>query len=398
MARYVAPNAGSLSEFGAFNGDCGGVMLLMLLHCYDPARFPLTLPALNAFVTDLIAHGEAGPNGAMALPAVDAALTRLGIPHTMINGNYAAPAGGSNAAIHAALQAMFSDGAAGHPLTLVGVETSLAHVGTAGAPDDEPNVHNHYWGFVGADDATRTPDGKTGGYLRVDGDSNTDSRTGGVTPPILTSWQIIESAQPWGGVVIPPFAPKVASMWTIERDAQGITGAVDEHGAHIGAGMAAYIEAHALVATDSLVPTGEFYNAAGVGTLALSNGDVLRWHDGAVHDGEAAQAVADLWHQLEAQKAATPAPAPAPIPTPVPAPAPTPAPAPAPTPAPVASLVPRVHVVSRNADGTIETADQIAAAWTHEDGSPITELTAANRDRASHLDALTTGMALAIPA
>lgn len=309
MTRYIAPNAASYSEFDGIpplNGDCGPTMLLMLLHCYDPNRFPLTRAGLGAFAEQIIGWGLAGSNGAMDLGQASQVLTRLGIPHTAVNADYSQPAGACMPQLTAALRQMFADGKAGKQLTLVGMETSLAHVGTAGVPDDEAGVYNHYWGFVGADNAETTGDGKTGGYLRVDGDSRYDNQAGLPTPPILTSLQAVASAAPWGFLLIPPFQPVkevLPPMWTIERDASGITGATDQNGAHIGAGIALEVEQKALLNTDSLIPAGEVYDDAGVGIVALSNGDVLTWHSGAVHDNEAAQVVATLWPAYAARGA-----------------------------------------------------------------------------------------------
>lgn len=192
--RRMLPNAASLSEFGGLTGDCGPDATLMLLHCVNPARFPLTFAELAAINADEAARHLEAANGAQNIPSMDAYLTAIGVQHRTVGyAQFSFPQ------FHADLQAE------------AGVHGVLWETSTAGAglPEDERGVQYHFAGIVGIDDTAAMPDGHTGGYYRVDGDSNTDNASGLPTAPIPTSWQEIQASGPIAYIIIQavPAAP-----------------------------------------------------------------------------------------------------------------------------------------------------------------------------------------------
>lgn len=202
--RRMLPNAGSLSEFGGLFGDCGPDATLMLLHCLNPARYPLTFAALAAINADEAARHLEAANGAQNIPDMDAYLSALGVTHRTVS--YAQF---NLSQFHADLH------------TEAGVHGVLWETSTAGAglPEDERGVAYHFAGIVGIDDTAAMPDGHTGGYYRVDGDSRTDSASGLPTAPIPTSWQEIAASGPIAYIIIDslPAAPSVGHVpagWT----------------------------------------------------------------------------------------------------------------------------------------------------------------------------------------
>lgn len=212
--RFVFPNFMSFSEFARNKagkhrtGTCGPLAVLLALHTLYPDRYPLTGDALDALVLDMQAHGLLmNANGETNVGELDQYLTHLGVPHTTIS--YALFAEHSKpdpdptkayAGLHSRLKAL-----AGPQPAMVLVEWQGAHIGANGLHDDEENVRFHYSIFGGIDTGAA---GKpaTGGYLRGDGDSNTDSLTA-ATEPILTGWaNEIVPAEPIAYIVIPPLA------------------------------------------------------------------------------------------------------------------------------------------------------------------------------------------------
>lgn len=193
--RRMLPNAASLSEFGGLTGDCGPDATLMLLHCVNPSRFPLTFAELAAINADEAARHLEAANGAQNIPDMDAYLTALGVAHTTVGYSQF-----NLSQLHADLH------------TEAGVHGVLWETSTAGAglPEDERGVQYHFAGIVGIDDTAAMPDGHTGGYYRVDGDSNTDNASGLPTAPIPTSWQEIQASGPIAYIIIqgiPPTPP-----------------------------------------------------------------------------------------------------------------------------------------------------------------------------------------------
>lgn len=209
--RFVYPGFSSYSEFVAgYHGDCGPTAILMALHVLNPAKWPLTPDTLKALVEDIQRHNDAGGNGAENVPQMDGYLHAIGIAHTTVG--YAAFNLNN---LHIAMKNL-ADPA---HRQLVIVEWSKAG---AGLHDDEPGVQYHYSAFGGIDTGAKN-DGVGGGYLRGDGDSNTDSSTGAPTAPILTRWDAIVAAAPIGYVLIPvpvpappppPPAPKPSAIDT----------------------------------------------------------------------------------------------------------------------------------------------------------------------------------------
>lgn len=70
---------------------------------------------------------------------------------------------------------------------------------------------------------------------------------------------------------------EASPVWTIERDSAGnVTGAHDAHGAHVGAGFAYELTAHAgWIDSDAII--GESYYASGQCVCALENGAWMDW-------------------------------------------------------------------------------------------------------------------------
>lgn len=195
--RFVYPGFASVSEFTAgYTGDCGPTALLLALHVINAAKFPLTPAELKALVEDIQRHNDAGGNGAENVPQMDGYLHAIGLPHTTVG--YAQF---TLNALHAAMRNL-ADPARRQ---LVIVEWSAAG---KGLHDDEANVRFHYSAFGGIDTGVKN-DGVGGGYLRGDGDSNTDNKTGQPSAPILTRWDAIVAAAPIGYVLIPVPAPVV---------------------------------------------------------------------------------------------------------------------------------------------------------------------------------------------
>lgn len=264
MARYVLPGLESMSEFVGLPthlfGDCGPDATLMMLHAVAAGPYPLSPYGLGAIDAWEQAHGWAAANGAQNINSMDQALHALGIAHTTIGYSDFTLDG-----LHTALK----DGYSPDKLTAFIIETSTAGLGL---PDDERGVQFHFFGVGGMDTTAITPDGKIGGYLRVDGDSRTDSQSGGLTPPILTSWEEIAASGPIASISI---SMKVSTpVWTIERNAGGtITGAKDDKGHTVGAGFAALLVADNLTAVDGLM--SEQYYDATHSVCGLANDAIL---------------------------------------------------------------------------------------------------------------------------
>lgn len=196
--RFVYPGFASYSEFTAgYTGDCGPTALLMALHCVDPHRWPLTPDALRALVEDIQRHNDAAGNGAQNVPQMDGYLHALGIAHTTVGYQQF-----GLGALHARLKQLADP--AHRPGVMI-VEWSAAG---KGLHDDEPGVQYHYSAFGGIDTGVKN-DGVGGGYLRGDGDSNTDNAKGGPSQPILTRWDAIAAAIPIAWVEIAVPAPVV---------------------------------------------------------------------------------------------------------------------------------------------------------------------------------------------
>lgn len=268
--RYMCPGAESMSEFVGLPvheyGDCGPDATLMALHAVARSPFPLSPYGLGQIDADEQRLGDAESNGAQNIPHMDAYLAHLGIPHATVGYDTFTLAG-----LHTALHTSY--GPTG--CSAVIVETSAAG---AGLPDDESGVQYHFFSIVGMDDAARTPDGFIGGYLRVDGDSRTDDQSGGLTAPILTSWQEIANTAPIAYIVLPPTGNTGGTaVWKLDLNAQGqLVGAHDDKGHTVGAGFADLIRRLNLTATDGLM--SERYYDAGHSACGLSN-DMLLLYD-----------------------------------------------------------------------------------------------------------------------
>lgn len=198
--RRMMPYAGSESEFGGLHGDCGPDDTLMGLHTLDPNRWPLTFAALAALNADEARRGYEAANGAQNITDMANYLSALGVAHQLIG--YAQF---NLATFHADL------------LTHAGLHFIAWETSTAGAglPEDERGVLFHFAGIVGIDDQATMPDGHTGGYYRVDGDSSTDNASGLPTAPIPTSWQEIQASGPIAYIIILglPTAGHVPAGW-----------------------------------------------------------------------------------------------------------------------------------------------------------------------------------------
>lgn len=198
MSRFVIPGAESLSEFVGLPthqyGDCGEDATLMALHAINPAKWPLTPAGLGSLDNAEESAGYADAGGAQNIPHMDAYLTKLGIPHTTVGyADY------TEDKLHNQLRLFLS----AHSPDPVIAEYSDAG---AGFPDDEAGVKFHFNMYAGEDDSTPVR-GYVGGYLRGDGDSNTDSGAGAMTPLILTPWEEINAAQPIAYIVVHAATP-----------------------------------------------------------------------------------------------------------------------------------------------------------------------------------------------
>lgn len=230
--RTILPGFSTISEFVnqlGLNGDCGPTATLGALHEVDPVRWPLTPAALHALDSDEIANGFAEANGAQNIPSLSNYLDRIGVKHTTY-GYGACPID----LVHSTLK------------SLAGKQPVLVEWALAGAlPGDEPGVHFHF-STCGGLDTGPAGDGIGGGYLWCDGDNRADDPNGVPRPPVLYTWPQIVAAQPIAMVVFEvPSSQGGPTMITIDHDASGgVTGAQDEHGGRVGAGMALAIEQH----------------------------------------------------------------------------------------------------------------------------------------------------------
>ncbi|MGH2515253.1 MAG: hypothetical protein ACRDHP_06320, partial [Ktedonobacterales bacterium] len=196
--RTVLPGFATMSEFCnllGLTGDCGPTATLAALHEVDPVRWPLTPEGLKALDQDEISHGFAEKNGAQNIPAMDAYLSHLGVPHYTVG---YAPF--TFARYHADLKA------------LSGKQPIITEWALAGKlPGDEAGVHFHFSTDGGIDLGPRG-DGVGGGYLWCDGDNRADDGSGRTRPAILYTIQQIAAAQPIAYVVIT--APLHLAGWS----------------------------------------------------------------------------------------------------------------------------------------------------------------------------------------
>lgn len=186
--RRILPNFESLTEFGRYNGDCGEDATLFALHAMSPAAWPLSVATLDALTATEIAEGYAAANGAQNVPSMDTYLSALGVPHVTRGYNTF-----TLAQLHTDLQQL----AGVHPVI---IEFSQAG---DGLPQDERLVKFHYATIGGIDDGMPIPSepGVTGGYLRADGDADTNNGQS-ATPAIPTSWQQIAAAVPIAYIIV----------------------------------------------------------------------------------------------------------------------------------------------------------------------------------------------------
>lgn len=262
MARTVLPGFATLSEFVAgLNGDCGPTATLAALHLVDPARWPLSPAGLKALDSDEIANGFAEANGAQNIPSLAGYLDRVGVRHTTYGYDTC-----TVDLVHATLKA------------LAGVKPIIVEWSNAGAlPGDEPGVHFHF-STCGGIDTGPAGDGIGGGYLWCDGDNRADDPGGQPRPPVLYTWGDIQAAQPIAMVVVEypqqSAGGQAQQVITLEKNAAGVTtGAHDEHGNHVGAGIA--------IAIDRAGQLGETLrigeqNAAGA-AFAATQSSVYTW-------------------------------------------------------------------------------------------------------------------------
>lgn len=272
MAVKLLPGFKTLSEFGAYHGDCGECATLGVLHSLDPQRFPLTLNELNHLTSDAIAHSEADASlsGGMNIPHLDAMLTRLGIAHTTVG--YGA----------FTLDRLHSDLKANAGAHGVIVEWSKG----GALPGDESVVQLHY-SSCGGIDTGPAGDGVGGAYLWCDGDNSATTKNDGGSAPIRYTWSQVVNAAPIGYISVSQQAVK--AMITIERNSAGhVTGAHDESGARLGQGFAELVDAQHW--TGANIALSERYIGA-VALAVLTNDQTLTYS--AAH-GTQAHAGADL--------------------------------------------------------------------------------------------------------
>lgn len=212
--RFLFAHFLSFSEFARNSrgqhrtGDCGPLVVLLILHSLWPDRYPLTGDALDALVKDMAAHGcTMNANGMTNIPDLDRYLTYLGVRHVTVGyddfaqkNKTLAAVGGDYDLAYAGLHADAKALAGPSPRYLL-IEWQAAG---AGLHDDERPVRLHYSGLGGIDTGKKG-DGVGGGYLRGDGDSDADSKTQG-TAPILTPWHPIVDAEPIAYIAIWPLA------------------------------------------------------------------------------------------------------------------------------------------------------------------------------------------------
>lgn len=310
MAVRLLPNFKTLSEFGAYHGDCGELATLAALHSIDPAGWPLTLVFLDRMVADELRAGLADPglSGGQNIPAIDTYLARRGIAHTTVG--YAQF---TLDAFHADLKAN------------AGVRPVIVEWANAGAlPGDERGVRYHY-STCGGIDTGPAGDGVGGAYLWADGDNAASTKADGGSAPVRYTWQQVVAAQPIGYIVItqqqaPTSGQSGASgMWHEQADGTGR----DDAGHSCGAGFMAEIKARGIAAdgreSESYVGGAERFGWKSM--LPLTDGDVLVWTGSAVtHDGAlVAYTLHELLNEARSQQQAQPPappqpPAPAPIP------------------------------------------------------------------------------------
>lgn len=202
MAVRTLPGFRSLSEFGAYHGDCGECAALGVLHTLDPQRFPLTLTELNHLTSDAIAHSEADAalSGGMNIPHLDAMLARLGIAHTAVG-----YADFTIDKLHADLKA--NAGARG-----VIVEWSRG----GALPGDEPGVQYHY-SSCGGIDTGPAGDGIGGCYLWCDGDNSASTKADGGSNALRYTWSQVVAAAPIAYILV-TMAPVVPTPPPPDKD------------------------------------------------------------------------------------------------------------------------------------------------------------------------------------
>lgn len=270
MTYRILPNALHFSEFqGGYHGTCGETALATALVCSTPQieSTPDAIALLLSLTKELISLGWASASGSTStLRLHDEAIRRGFHPDESSRIDYSEPLDPTK--LHTLLLAM------------AGVKPILLEIARGGnLPGDEAGLQYHFICIVGVTDA---------GYICNDGDNPA------TTSHLMTySWTEIENARPCGVLVIEMQPQGVPAMWS--RTANG---AQDQHGHIIGSGLADLVFAKNLQGSNGLL--GETYYAAGHSFAPLDNGVVVSW-DGSAHDDQAAQVLAALYQNFQAQ-------------------------------------------------------------------------------------------------
>lgn len=300
--RRFLPNFKTLTEFGAYHGDCFWLAFLAAMHCVDPVAWPLTLEKLNAITADAIARGyaDASLSGGININNADRYLTDHHIAHRTVG--YEEFARTPIEDVHTVVKAN------------AGIKPMIFEWANGGHfHGDEPGVHFHFSMLGGIDSAFKMLWNAvlyTGAYFFADGDDRSDRST--PTDPIPHPWAEVLYATPIAYIIIEePIRQEQPPVWTKLPDGS----AHDSLGHHVLSGLATKIFADNMQDSDGY--TGEIFTPdakAFNSFVALKNGTVDVWKgDHADHDGAAV--VAYLQHKVETQQQ-PPTPPPAPPPDP----------------------------------------------------------------------------------